>query len=69
MNPVYVALVVVSLLAAGFLAWALWEDQARRAWKSHDATLERRVAVDEALLAELRGPRQGADVNDPWRAV
>jgi len=68
-NGVYVALVVVSLLAAVLLVALVVEETNRREWKRHDAALERRVAVDEALLAELRGPRQGADVNDPWRAV
>jgi hypothetical protein len=69
MNSVYIALVVVSVLAAGLLVALVVEETNRREWKRHDAALERRVAVDEALLAELRGPRPGVDANDPWRAV
>lgn len=67
MNGVYIALVAVSLLAAAFLVWALLEDDSRRHWKTHDAALERRVAVDEALLDELRGPRRNSDMDDPTR--
>lgn len=62
------ALILVSLLAAALLVALIAEETNRREWKRHDAALERRVAVDEALLAELRGPRQGVDANDPWRA-
>lgn len=62
------ALILVSLLAAALLVALVAEETNRREWKRHDAALERRVAVDEALLAELRGPRQGVDANDPWRA-
>jgi len=69
MSAVHVALLVVSLLAAGLIVALIAEETSRREWKRHDAALERRIAVDEALLEELRGPRPGVDVNDPWRAV
>lgn len=67
MTGVYVALVAVSLLAAAALMALMWQASARRYWQRHDAVLERRVAVDEALLDRLRGPRRGPDVDDPTR--
>lgn len=63
------ALILVSLFAAAEAAGLLLVNGARVHWKTHDGTLERRVAVDEALLEELRGARPGVDANDPWRAV
>lgn len=61
------ALILVSLLAAVLLVALVAEETNRREWKRHDAALERRVAVDEALLDELRGPRRISDVDDPTR--
>lgn len=55
------ALIIVSLFAVGLLVALVAEETSRREWKRHDAELERRVAVDEALLDELRGPRRTAD--------
>lgn len=69
MNPVYVALVVVSLLSAAFLAWALLERSSRKFWTTHDQELQAQLNLDEAELELLRGPRPGVDANDPWRAV
>jgi hypothetical protein len=69
MNPVYVALVTVSLLSLAFLAWALLERDSRKFWKTHDQKLKAQLDIDEALLEQLRGPRPGVDANDPWRAV
>lgn len=63
------ALILVSLFAAVLLVALVFEETNRREWKRHDAALERRVAVDEAELELLRGPRRGVDANDPWRAV
>lgn len=63
------ALILVSLLAAVLLVALVAEETNRREWKRHDAALERRVAVDEALLDELRGPRRNSDVDDPTRRV
>lgn len=63
------ALILVSLFAAVLLVALVVEETNRREWKRHDAALERRVAVDEAELELLRGPRPGVDANDPWRAV
>lgn len=63
------ALILVSLFAAVLLVALVFEETNRREWKRHDAALERRVAVDEAELELLRGPRPGVDANDPWRAV
>lgn len=67
MNGVYVALVIVSLLALVFLVWALWEDGSRRHWKSHDKALKVQLDFDEALLDQIRGPRRSPDVDDPMR--
>lgn len=67
MTGVYIALVAVSFVAALALVGLVWEERARRHWKGHDAALERRVAVDEALLDRLRGSRRGPDVDDPTR--
>lgn len=67
MTGVYIALVAVSVLSAALIVALIWEEQARRHWKGHDAALERRVAVDEALLDRLRGSRRGPDVDDPTR--
>jgi hypothetical protein len=55
------ALILVSLLAAAFLVWALWEDSSRRHWKTHDEALKVQLDFDEALLDELCGPRRSAD--------
>ena len=55
------ALIVTILIAAGLLVALVAEETNRREWKRHDAVLERRVAVDEALLDELLGRRRTAD--------
>lgn len=69
MNPVYVALVTVSLLSLAFLAWALLERDSRNFWKTHDQKLKAQLDIDEAELELLRGPRPGVDASDPWRAI
>ena len=63
------ALILVSVLAAALLVALIAEETNRREWKRHDAAMERRVAVDEALLDELRGPRRSVDVDDSTRRV
>lgn len=67
MTGVYIALALVSLLAVAEAAGLLLVNAARLHWKDHDGALERRVAVDEALLDELRGLRRAPDVDDPVR--
>lgn len=61
------ALILVSALSAVLLVALVVEETARREWRRHDAQLERRVAVDEALLDDLRGPRRSPDADDPTR--
>jgi hypothetical protein len=58
---VTLALIITILIAAGLIVALVAEETNRREWKRHDAELERRVAVDEALLEQLRGPRRTAD--------
>lgn len=67
MGVVTLALILVSLFAAVLLVALVAEETNRREWKRHDAMLERRVAVDEALLDDLRGVRRSPDVDDPIR--
>lgn len=69
MNGVYVALVVVSLLAAAFLVWALLERGSRRFWKTHDEALKAQLDFDEALLDQILGARRSPDVDDPSRSL
>jgi len=67
MTGVHVALVVVSLLAAAFLVWALLENDSRRFWKTHDEALREALAFDEALLDRILGPRRAPDCDDLTR--
>lgn len=67
MTGLHIALVIVSLVAACLIVALIWEETNRREWKRHDAVLERRVAVDEYLISELRGPRHRTDIDDPTR--
>jgi len=58
---VTLALIITIIVAASLLVGLVAEETNRREWKRHDAQLERRVAVDEALLDELLGARRTAD--------
>lgn len=69
MTGVCIALAAVSLLAVAEAAGLLLVNAARVHWKTHDGTLERQVAFDEALLEQLRGSRRSPDVDDPTRRV
>lgn len=60
-------LAAVSVLAVAEAAGLLLVNAARLHWKTHDETLERQLAFDEALLDQLRGPRHSVDVDDPTR--
>lgn len=55
------ALIIAILAVAACGVWAGWEHASRGHWKTSAKTYERRCAVDEALLEQLRGPRRTAD--------
>ncbi len=55
------ALIVTILIAAASAVWARWEHGGRLHWQASAQALERRVAVDEALLDQAYGPRRTAD--------
>lgn len=67
MNGVYVALVLVSLLAAASLVAFVWEEVNRRERKPIFERLQMQLAAGEEQLDSILGPRHSVDVDDPTR--
>lgn len=63
------ALILVSVLAAGAIVGFIAEEINRRERKPFIERLQMQLAADEEQLDDILGPRPGVDANDPWRAV
>lgn len=68
LHPYVTGLILAAVAALiALVAFAFHERTELRDTRDYTQELRDRVAVDEDLLAELRGPRHSPDLDDPLR--